>query len=266
MKKTVAHQVASLLGIAVLLAGGLASGVAQAQIGHSLREALFGNKSRDSQSHALPPVGHFVSEDGASFVFDQTHSNALMRFDGDDETWVLTPTPGPKGDVIYKNDVGQQVVKVTRWGGMILFTDDRPTGDPATVKGKADAFSAGHMSPGALFQGLLRASHRVSVALGRNLGFDAPDVSSGADYIYADAAQVTADALVRVASQPRGRKALDPVRSVQFIEGRPPSATLNNGTLVMKIDPDRGLWGGHVSSKRIANVVMASYGIADAGR
>jgi len=266
MKRPLAHILTRLFGALTLMVCVTAAGAAHAQFAHSLRDAMFGNKGPEAKSRSLPAVGHFMSEDGDGFVFDQTHANALVRFDGDDETWVLTPTPGPKGDVIYKNDVGQPVVKVTRWGGMILFTDERPNGDPASVKGKADPFTPGHMSPAALFQDLLRASRRVSVAVGRNFGFDAPDVTPGADYIYADAIQVTSDALTHIASQPGSRKALDPVRGVQFIEGRPPSATLNNGILVLKLDIDRGIWGGHVSSKRIANVVMASYGIADAGR
>jgi hypothetical protein len=266
MTKTLAHHFARLCGAFLLMTCAVAAGAAHAQLGHSLRDAILGRKGPDSRSHSLPVVGHFVSEDGESFVFDQTHPSALIRFDGDDETWVLTPTPGPKGDVIYKNDVGQPMLKVTRWGGMILFTDDRPMGDPASVNGKADPFTPAHMTPNALFQGLLRASRRVSLAVGRNFGFDAPDVTAGADYIYADAIQVTADALTHIASQPSGRKALDPVHGVQFVEGRPPSATLNNGVLVLKLDIDRGIWGGHVSSKRITNVVMASYGLADADR
>lgn len=266
MNKMAAHHLTRLCGVVLLLGAMLGAGAAQAQLSHSLREAMFGKKAQDTHSAALPAVGHFVSEDGDGFVFDQTHATALIRFDGDDETWVLTPSPGPKGDVIYRNDVGEPVLKASRWGGLTLFTDDRPMGDPASVNGKADAFIPGHMSPTALFQSLVRASRRVSLAVGRNLGFDAPDVTPGADYIYADAAQVTADALSHIASQPRGRKALDPVRGVQFIEGRPPSATLDNGVLVLKLDVERGLWGGHVSSKRIANVVMASYGVTDAGR
>lgn len=266
MTKKLVHSLIRMAGALLLLVCAVESGVAQAQIVNSLREAMFGNKGADSQKQTLPKVGHFVSEDGDAFVFDQSHSQALIRFDGDDETWTLTPTPGPKGDIIYKNDIGEPVLKATRWGGMILFTDTRPMGDPVSVTGKADAFTPGHMSPGLLFQTLVHASRRVSVAVGRNFGFDAPDVTPGADYLYADAAQVTADALVSVALQTRGRKALAPVHSVQFVEGRPPSATLDDGVLVLKLDVQRGLWGGHVSSKRISHVVMASYAIDDARR
>ena len=266
MIKIAAHNLARLCGVVLLLVGVCGAVAARAQSPHSLREAMFGKKGPDARAQSLPAVGHFVSEDGESFVFDQTHSAALIRFDGDDETWVLTPTPGPKGDIIYKNDVGEPVLKASRWGGLTLFTDDRPMGDPASVNGKAEAFIPGHMSPTALFQTLVRASRRVTLAVGRNFGFDAPDVTPGADYIYADAAQVTADALSHIANQPRGRRALDPVHGVQFVEGRPPSATLSNGVLILELDIERGLWGGHVSSKRITNVVMASYGVADAGR
>lgn len=261
MKKSPAHLLIRLLSALILTICVAQSGTAMAEGPRSLKEAMFGKKGQDAKSPSRPPVAHFTSEDGESFVLDQSGKSVFVRFDGDDEVWLLTPTQGPKGDVIYKNDVGEAVLKSTRWGGMILFSDDRPTGDPVAITGKAESFTPGKMSPGLLFQSLVRASRRVSLAVGRNFRFDAPDVTPGADYLYADAADVTAQALVRVSQQNRGRKILEPIHSVEFVEGRPPSATVQNGVLVMKLDTSRGMWGGRVSSKRIVNVVMAGYTI-----
>ena len=173
---------------------------------------------------------------------------------------------GKKGDVIYKNDTGEAVLKSTRWGGMILFSDDRPMGDPAAVTGKAEAFIPGRMSPSLLFQSLVHASRRVSLAIGRNIGFDAPDVTPGADFLYADAAGVAAEALVQVSQQTRGKQIMAPVRSVQFIEGRPPSASLQNGILVLKLDISRGDWSGRPSSRRIFNVILTSAPVGSSAR
>jgi hypothetical protein len=75
---------------------------------------------------------------------------------------------------------------------------------------------------------------------------------------------VTSAAIVRVAQTSRtsGRK-LANIREVHFVEGRPPSVRVEKGVLVMKLDPSRGNWGGRVSSKRVVNVLTASYSIAD---
>ena len=262
MTKPFSHLLARIFGLCLLIASVSCAASADAQAMKSLRDAMFGPKhGQDGRTQAPPKIAHFVSEDGESFILDESGGNPLIRFDGDDEVFALTATPGPKGDVVFKNDIGQPVLKSTRWGGMILFSDNRPMGDPVAATGKAEAFSPGRMSPTLLFQTLVRASRRVSIALGRNLGFDAPDVTPGTDYLYADAADVTSAALVKVAAQNNGKHVLQPIQQVQLIEGRPPSATVTNGVLVLKLDVSRGNWGGRPSSKRIVNVLMASYNV-----
>jgi len=262
MKRSFAQFAAWSLSLCLLAAAGHAG----AQTMKSLKDAMFGAHDHDGRTQALPKIAHFTAADGASFILDDSGDIPLLRFDGDDEIFALTARPGPKGDILFQNDVGQTVLKSTRWGGMILFSDDRPTGDPAAVTGKADAFEPGRMSPFLLLQTLLHASRRVSLTLGRNFGFDAPDVTPGLDYLYADAADVTSDALTRVATQGNGKKVLSPIQGVQFTEGHPPSATVTGGVLVLKLDPSRGSWGGHPSSKRIVNVIMASYRVTIGGR
>ncbi len=266
MKKTLAHPLARLLAVLILVFCIAESGVALADGPRSLKEAMFGKKADDGRSPSRPAVAHVKSEDGQSFILDESGNRSLMRFDGEDEVWLLTPTQGPKGDVIYKNDTGEAVLKSTRWGGMILFSDDRPMGDPAAVTGKAEAFTPGRMSPSLLFQSLVHASRRVSLAIGRNIGFDAPDVTPGADFLYADAAGVAAEALVQVSQQSRGKQIMAPIRTVQFIEGRPPSASLQNGILVLKLDISRGDWSGRPSSRRIFNVILTSAPVGSSAR
>lgn len=230
--------------------------------GQSLQQRMFG-KSQDGRGDATPTVARFESEDGETFILDETGRQPLLRFDGDTEVWTLNVTQGAKGDRIYKNDMGQPVLKSTRWGGMILFTDERPTGDPVAMSGKADAFRQPRMSPALLWQTLAKGSKRVSQALGRLVPFEAPNVTPGADPLYAQAADVTSSALVQVALQSKGKQRLAGVESVQFIEGRPPSATLTDGVLIMKLDTSRGTWGGHVSSKRIVNIILTTYSVAE---
>ncbi len=230
------------------------AGAAHAQAGRSLKDMMFGKHTQGPQAQAQPRVQHFTTEDGEGFILDQSGKTPFLRFDGDDEIWALSSQAASKGDIVFRNDVGEPLLKTTRWGGTILFSSDRPMGDPAAVSGHADAFTPPHMSPLQAVQSIQRISHRVFAATGRKLGFEGPDVTPGTEYVYVDAADVTADALIRVALQ-SGRDSLNFVHSVEFVEGRPPSVTLNNGVLLLKLDVSRS-WGGRPSSKRIINALM----------
>lgn len=258
MRVTRTHVVGAALIVLTLSAG-----VAEAQNMKSLRDKMFGSPSSDSRNGAAPKVTHYISEEGESFVLDASRPTPLLRFDGEGEVWSLTPTPGTKGDIIYKNDLGEPMLKATRWGGMVLYTDDRPMGDPVAAAGKAEAFQPAVMTPVLLWQSLAKASRRASQAVERLIPFDAQGATPASAALYADAFDVTSSAIVRVAQASRGGRKLPNIREVHFVEGRPPSVRVEKGILVMKLDPSRGNWGGRVSSKRVVNVLTASYSIAD---
>jgi hypothetical protein len=263
MNRGIAHLLACL-PVALLLCLGLATSGAHAQGMSSLKDKMFGKRVEDGRAHAAPKVAHYISEDGQSFVFDESQGFPFLRFDGDDEVWVLTPTPGTKGDIIYKNDVGEQMLKATRWGGMVLFSDDRPMGDPVAVTGKAEAFQPDAMTPTLLWLSMVRASKRASQAADHQIVFDGHDASAESASLFFTASEATSDAIVHVALQSRtGRQSLAGLREVHFVEGRPPSAHMDKGILTLKLDVSRGAWAGHVSSKRVVNVLTASFSIAD---
>ncbi|WKL55908.1 DUF4908 domain-containing protein [Asticcacaulis sp. ZE23SCel15] len=247
--------VALSLLIGVMTLTGLGLGTAKAQ--NNLRDAMLGPSTSDSRGNSMPDVAHFMSEDGEGFVLDHTQDQPFIRFDGDAEVWALTPSPGPRGDVIFKNDVGEPILRSSRLGGLTLFSRTRPTGDPVAVSGKADAIKAGRMTPGLLFQQLARASKKASAAVSRLLPFDADIQTPGADYLFADAARVTADAIVDVANQNNGRKILEPIREVRLIEGRPPGVYMERNTLVLRLDHTQG-WAGRPSSKRITKIIKTA--------
>ncbi|MFT4090021.1 MAG: DUF4908 domain-containing protein [Asticcacaulis sp.] len=222
----------------------------------TLRESLTGQTANDGRTRTAPPVARFTSDRGASFVFDRSQRNPLIQFDGENEVWALTPTPGPMGDVIFKNDMGEPVLKATRWGGMILFSKDRPTGDPVAITGQAEAFEPGHISPSQLFQHMVRTSKRVSGSFKRLIRFEGDIDTPGVEYLFADAASVTADAMIELSTTREGRKLLEPVQEVRLMHGRPPGARIEGDTLVVKLDVSRG-WSGRPSSKRVAKLLTS---------
>jgi len=223
------------------------SGMAKAQ---SLRDYMFGGHSPEEHRGELPDVALFKSNMGKEFVFDNSQGRPLVRFDNSDEVFALSATRGTKGDVIFKNDIGEPVLKATRWGGLILFNDDNPGGDAVSIEGKARSIVSQHLSPAQLFQSLVHASSRASKAAMRLIEFNASDVSPQSDYIYADAANITADAMSEIAKRNNGQKLLEPIKSVAMIEGRPPSVTIKSGVLLLKIDSTAS-YAGRPSSKKV---------------
>jgi hypothetical protein len=263
MRTTIAHIPARwlLAFLAPVLAAGMVSGgTAQAQIMSSLKERMFGKQAQDGRAGSTPIVAHFVSERGEGFVLDESQDTPLLRFDGDDEVFQLTARPGANGDVIFKNDVGEPVLKATRLGGMILFAGSRAdAGDPAAVTGKAEAFTPDHLTPAELWLHMNKSSVRVSHACNHLVAFNADEDTPGDRVInlFAEAVSVASDALVQIAGG-ASRRTLDRLHEVHLIEGRPPGAHVEKGVLIIKVDPEKGAWGGHPSSKRILNVMLAS--------
>ena len=245
------------------MAGVLTANTAHAQAKHSLRELMFGKHTDNSHdSSRIPNVAHFVSARGAGFVLDESQAEPLLRFDGDDEVFQLTAKSGANGDITFRNDVGEPVLKVTGLGGTILFSGaHEDVGDPAAVTGQATAFAPDRLTLTELVLHMTRSSVRVTHACDHLFIFnaDAEADEKGGDSalpLFAESVSVTTDALLQVASQADTRHSLDKLHEVHLIEGRPPSAYIENGILFVKLDPSRGTWGGHPSSKRIMNVVM----------
>jgi hypothetical protein len=234
---------------------------AQAQGLRSLKESMFGQPSQDGRESKTPKYAHFRTQNGEGFIMDASRDDVLVRFDNDNEIYALTPFMGPKGDIIFKNDVGESVLKVTRWGGFTLFTPKNPGGEAVAVTGTAEPFVPGHITPALLFQHLARASRQASQSANHLIPYDATVSTPGADYLFADAATVTTDAIISVAQNKNGGNLLAAVKEVRLIEGRPPSIKLIDGVLELKLDTRRGMWGGRPSSKRISKVIMSGFSL-----
>ena len=217
----------------------------------SLRDALFGDRSAGYAVPA-PPVARYRLEVGESFVLDRLgRDQALLKFEGGSEVWVLKGVPGAHGDMIFKNDIGEPMMRATRFGGVTLFTTNAPQGMPAALEGGAQALRAvSPIGPEALLSALARASVRASRSVGRGVFFDAPDVTPRSDWLFADTAQVAAEAFARTAAA--GRRALGArFSTVRIVNGRPPAVAAQGPVIRITVDTDRGL-AGRPSSRKIA--------------
>lgn len=211
-----------------------------------LRENLFGHRAAEA---AGPPLARYVSEDGHVFTLDRTQQVTMLKFDDSPEVWVLEPSPAPRGDVIYKNDMGEPVLRATRLGGFTLFTEARPKGEAVSLAGGAPPLRLPPLSPQAVFDRLAQASFRASRAARHPMLFDA-EATPASSALIADAAIVTSLAILRISQRDDGARLLSRFNRVRFEEGPNASATLRNGVLWITVSPSDGL-AGRPSSGRI---------------
>jgi hypothetical protein len=205
----------------------------------------------------VPPVARFQTEAGEPFVLDRSAGRQVfMRFDADPEIWALEPTPGPRGDLIYKNDMGEPMLRATRLGGLTLFTPEKPGGTAAAFAGPAPFLRPPPIvSPGGLLQAFAQASERAARAIRHPITFEAEEVPLGAMGLIADTAIVAAEAFSEVAARgDQARQSLDRFSKVKIGVGHGPSAKVSGETVRIGVDPERGL-AGRPSSHRIAAVI-----------
>jgi hypothetical protein len=220
----------------------------------ALRDSLLGGQQTEGRAGYSLPVARYVSEDGDVFTLDRTQSRPLLKFENNGEVWVLQPQPAPRGDVIYKNELGEPVLRATRLGGVTLFTEDRPAGQAAALQGSGSPIRLTVLGPQALFERLAQASFRASRATRHGVIFDA-EATPGSSALIADAAMVASLAVVRAAERPEAQGFLARLKRVFLTEGRKASAQFDQGTLTITVVPVQGL-AGRPSSDRIMQIAV----------
>ena len=151
----------SVAPVALVVVGCVSTSAASAQ-SPSLRDFLFPHR----QDVAGLNPGRYVPSEGETFFVDRGTSGALLlRFGDSPEVWALKPVSGPRGDIIYKDDAGEDVLRATRLGGLTLFTSERPGGAPAAYAGDGPSLRPAAVSgANGLFQTLVQSSIRASRA------------------------------------------------------------------------------------------------------
>ena len=225
-------------------------GNAQAEQSQSLR-------NRNAvEARAVPPTGRYVAESGEAFILDRSGQRPLLRFDRRDETWVLRPTAAPRGDVIYRNDAGDQLLRVTPGGGMTVYTPLAPGGSPASLSGPGQSLSPPTLGPTQLFQLMARRSFMMNQALGR-LIFINLDTSEQAESLSVEALILSTDSVLRIARSPTARSSLNQLRSITIVEGSRPSVVYARGDLRIVVAPTQGV-AGRPSSARVIQAFLTS--------
>lgn len=229
---------------------------AQARSAHQGHGSVFSSRGRPE---IAPTVARYVAADDRAFVLDRTGGAALLKFEDSAEVWVLRPAPGPGGDVIYRDDLGRQMIRASsKLGGLTVFPIDRPAGLPAALAGHGVSLRPAAISPNALFHHFARQGFRVFKETRRRLVFETvEDATPGTSTLLADAATVAAEALTRFKSRKGERGRTNGLRTVQFSTGARAGAVVTGPSLVITVAPNQGL-AGRPSSERIVRTLAAA--------
>lgn len=202
----------------------------------------------------LPSTGRYVSENGERFVFDRSGARPLFRFESRNETWVLRPSPAPRGDIIYRNDAGDQILRVTPDGGVTLYTVRAPNGTPASMSGPAPGLAPPAVTPAQLFRFSIQQSDRMSEAVGHLVYVTLDLERPGHEAAVAETVSVICEAVLRLARSSTTRSHAAGIRRINVVEGTRPGATYANGVLTVVTNPANGA-EGRPSSARIIRTI-----------
>jgi hypothetical protein len=219
----------------------------------TLRRAVTGEESDDGRNAAMPPVAHYVAGDGDRFIFDKSGPVALFKFEHADEIWALHPTPGPNGDTIYRNDIGQQVLRATRLGGLTLFTPQHLGGEAVALEGPAPITKMPRGTITMLVQAHQLATYHIARAMGHSVTVEAE--GQGAEFLFADTLLVLTDTIQKLSVLRDGKPYLVNIREIHLHPARKMDARLHNGVLDISINPADGI-AGRPSSGRIAQAIV----------
>lgn len=205
---------------------------------------------------ALPPTGRYVADSGEGFILDRSGQRPLLRFDRRDETWVLRPTAAPRGDVIYRNDAGDQLLRVTPGGGMTVYTARAPGGSPASFSGPGQSLTPPTLGPAQVWNLMARRSAMLSQTMGRLIEINV-ETDGAAEGLAVEALILSTDAVLRIARSPTARSSLDRLRRITIVDGARASVTYARGDLRIVVAPVQGV-AGRPSSARVIQAFLTA--------
>lgn len=256
---------------ATLLIAGLTAGFGGAGRAQDPFDAF---RSSFAESATIRRVAHTygyeMGGERESFVLDLTGPQPLLRFGRTGEILVLTRSSGSGNDTIYKLENGAQVLRKSYGGGLTFFPPNAKDGAAASKEAAADALSPPAATAATLSVAAEVSSLRAYFASGADIDFDYSSFGSIRDDIArglaADAMETATLAFERLGrSDAISARLAERVSRVLVIIGSGPTARFKDGTLILLLDPHRGV-AGRPSSHRIEQALCDAIACAEAAR
>lgn len=221
-------------------------------------ESSFSQFSRlfpSAKIHKIPDVAHFYAGN-RGFTLDRVkRRQVLLKFDSNDEVWVLNSISGPRGDEFLRNDVGQVVLRITSLGGITLFASSDSGGVAAEVSGNAKRiFPQKQVFSGSLQDAVNRSTARF---IGHDISKIRIEATGGLpSYLVYDALERAADGLHNVpAKYLRSKKYR--IHKVRVNRAPNPFVVSQDGVIEIGLTPGIG-YAGRPSSVAVTLAVMGS--------
>ncbi len=262
MRITSARTAHSLIALTALCAGALAapawprSGDAAAQV---LREAYKG------PGETLPPVARFeAAKSGKAFIIEQRRQGILLfRYVHAREVFALHRVPGPRGDIMLKNDQGAVMVRMSRVGGPVLFPGRGSPGIPAWRSGSAAPLARQVFHLEDLRGALTSIASDIATAIGHDVTISATGARERSAWLYADTAMNVRSAITRlVRTSGRSKRVLPPLKVIRLADAPKQALTLQDGVLQIDLVSADG-FAGRPSSLRLAGFLSGKSRRAD---
>ncbi len=234
--------------------------------------ALVG-KRRDRAGDYGPARGverYVLASDDRIFLFEERGATARVRFlcSPEDtrldcildasgpapEIHLLSATRGPRGDVIYKTDEGEAMLRIAAYGGATVFWPGESQGVAASKSfGDDRSLRLAFEDYDVALRRAQGASAQLSAMIGSPIVFD---VSAGRRAVgdnaavLSDAVLTAAKGLAKVADDPTGAGVIaERIRRVAFLPGAAPAVALNGSVLEILYVPNQDIRGRPSSAK-----------------
>ena len=221
---------------------------------------------------------YVLATDGRAFLFEDHQTEARVQFlcAPDDrrldcsidpegpvpEIYTLTATRGPRGDGIYRNAAGKEVLRIASYGGATVYWLGEGEGLAASKSfGDDPALRLIYDEYDVALRRAQKATEVISAAAGETISFDvgaSPGAEGANVAVLADAVARAASGVKRLADDPTAARALSGrVKRVAFAKAEAPGIALDGPVLTIQYVPGGDI-DGRPTSAAIAEFLEQS--------
>lgn len=207
--------------------------------------------------------GTYQAGDSIEFMLDDEGTHYLLRIAGNPEVFVLYSGHASLGGRVLKYDSGETALQITGWGGITLYTDNRPGGLPAVRMGASTPPSRPDVSLDEVKSAAADEAQHLAYLRRLNLSFSADwnalSQNAALRALCFETLENAARGIDRFAQGPAGRSTLEAhVSAVLVATSGKPTMQLKGKSLTVTFDPDKG-YAGRASSRAIAHALATIF-------
>lgn len=210
----------------------------------------------DQRTQWKAPILRFETMDGRpAFVLDRSGPRPLFRYSWGGEVLVLREVHTTRGDLLYKNDQGDVVLRRHRVGDATLFPQGRSRGVAAWASGPALAIQPQPVNTEILRRDLADIAGQLAVLLNQNMTISASGASPETAWIYDEAAANFLASVRRMVRIAKPGPPLTRIRQIDIVQGENPESNLQETIFTLSVNPALG-FSGRMSSLEIERVLL----------